>query len=212
MQNPDEFIKAAATTMGLQLDPKFLSYIAMWLDLFYPNGFEITILPHPETERVVFRSVLNKRFLRLQPDYLRSIYGGFVNANWVLVGQVTYLPGTKTPEMETTPLQKEAAPISTDAKPDSVPTDSSTSITPVITESPMLPIENEAKGDALASVTNTPSETSPMRDPFRALFKQAINLERLFFESKFRVEVLLRPLAIYQEITVSEDVSDTNAP
>jgi len=214
IQEPDDLLRVAADAMGLWQDPKSLSYINMWMGFFYPNGFEITIVPQPQTERVVFRGILNKRFLRLQPEYLRSIYAGFVSAEWVMVGQVTYLPGTKAPEMETTPL--EAPAQSTSAAETSAATIATTSAVgtpaqPARTDNPLLGIQNEAQRAAIASVTTTPSETSPMRDPFRDLFKRASYFDRLFFESKFRVEVLVRPLAIYQEISPFEETGDIRA-
>jgi hypothetical protein len=196
-QDPEELAKAAAAAMGLRQDPRFMAYLSDWMETFYPNGYEITIVPESESDRVVFRGILDKKFLRLQPEYLRSLYGGYVNTNWVIVGQVTYLPGTKLPDMETTPLMEESVRSTTVDK--DLPAASTSLINPI------LPIQTKEQSQALSSVVNRPEDNSPMRDPFRGLFKSAAYFDKMFFESKTRVEVLLRPLAIYQEIVLSTD-------
>lgn len=194
--NPDEIDQALAKEANLYIDPKFLTYISSWFDMFYPHGFEITIVP-PSQPQIVYRGVLDKQFLRLTPEYLRNLYGGYVNANWVMVGQVTYLPGTKIPEMESVTLGGEevTATVETQAA-------SSSEI-----EGDSKDIEQAIQH--LIQAQETSSETSSMRDPIRQIFKVAAGLEKMFFESKVRIEVLVRPLAIYQE-TIIPDIKAEN--
>ena len=101
-----------------------------------------------------------------------------------MVGQITYLPGTQVPAMETETLTGEEADSSSAGNIPSLPQGSGS---------------DENVEEAIQRLKNAPTETSPMRDPFRTLFKAAAGLDKMFFESKFRVEVLVRPLAIYQE-------------
>lgn len=194
VQDPKEFLKETAVALGLRQDPILLSHISNWLEVFYPNGYEITIVPQTQSDRVVFRGILDRKFLRLHPQYLRSLYGGYVNTEWVIVGQVTYLPGTGIPDLETTPLYEDTLSTSVPAETLSTPT----------TEfvNPILPIQTAEQSQALSDALNRPDDTSPMRDPFRNLFKRSASFDKMFFESKTRVEILLRPLAIYQEVAL----------
>lgn len=190
-QNPEELPRIAAELMGLRQDPKLMAYLSDFLETFYPDGYEITIVPENQADRVVFRGILDKKFLRLQPSYLRSLYGGYVHTNWVVVGQVTYLPGTKIPEMETIPLIEDYSASVEEDLPEQNTTDD-----------PMLPVQINEQSQVLPDVVNAPIDHASMRDPFRGMFKSAAFFDKMFFESKTRVEVLLRPLAIYQEVTL----------
>jgi hypothetical protein len=101
-----------------------------------------------------------------------------------MVGQITYMPGGEAPEI--LPLITPSANTGT-------------------TESPNPP-------DGTAPSEGEPEETEPatappqkaaelpsMRDPFRTVFGGLTALERMFLESKQRVEVIMHPLAIYRE-------------
>ncbi len=85
--------KQLAIEMGLSQDEKMLGYLKEFIDMFYREGFEITVIPNQGIDDIVFRGVINKNWLRLTPDFLRALYGGFVKSNWTLVGQVTFMPG-----------------------------------------------------------------------------------------------------------------------
>lgn len=91
--------KHLAREMGLSQDEKLLSNLGLFTEMFYPDGFEITIIDERGSGNVVFRGVLDKRWLRVQPDMLRALYGGFVESKWTMVGQLTYVPGVESPEV-----------------------------------------------------------------------------------------------------------------
>ena len=86
-------VKAVAEAMGLQQDEQLLRNLKLFSDMFNKEGFEVTITPDVETEGIVFRGVMHKRWLRTQPNLLRSMYGTKPGAKWTMVGQVTHLPG-----------------------------------------------------------------------------------------------------------------------
>ena len=151
--------KHLAKEMGLSQDEQLLKYLRLFVDMFYPEGFEITVVPAQGVEDVVFRGVLDKRWLRVRPDLLRALYGGFVESNWTMVGQVTYLPGGKLPQIEHA-----------------------------------LNIVSKESGKK--------EESPSMRDPFRNIFRASMDFERMFLESKQRIEVIVCPLAIYRQMAI----------
>lgn len=59
--------------------------------MFYPNRFDVTIVPENLTGEVAFRGVLDKKWLRVEPNFMRSLYSGTAH-NWTMVGQVTRRP------------------------------------------------------------------------------------------------------------------------
>ena len=67
--------------------------------MFNPDGYEITIIPSESRGDLVFRGILDKRWLRVQPNLLKALYGTFAESNWIMVGQPTYLPRGKIPEL-----------------------------------------------------------------------------------------------------------------
>ena len=91
--------KYLAKQMGLSQDETLLKNLRLFTEMFNPEGYEITIIPSGGTGDLVFRGILDKRWLRVQPNLLRSLYGAFVESKWIMVGQPTYLPGTKIPEL-----------------------------------------------------------------------------------------------------------------
>jgi hypothetical protein len=141
-----------AKQLGLHHDEQSLKNLKLFSELFNKDAFEITITPSQKSENVVFRGVLDKKWLRISPDLLQSLYGGFIEANWAMVGQVTYIPGVELPEAN--------------------------------------------QGSVSDEIDTNPS----MRDPYRSMFRAARVLERMFFESKERVEVIIYPLAVYREM------------
>lgn len=95
LEQPTKFFQAFAATKGLYQDPVFLSGLKIMLEMFRPNTYEISITPSPSDEARTFRSVLDRRWLRTDPEYLRSLYGGSAIAtNLVMVGQLTSLLNT----------------------------------------------------------------------------------------------------------------------
>ncbi len=86
-------VKALAGAMGLQQDEQLLSNLKLFGEMFNREGFEVTITPEHDAEGIVFRGVLDKRWLRTRPEFLRSLYGINPVANWTMIGQITHLPG-----------------------------------------------------------------------------------------------------------------------
>ena len=93
--------KKRAETLGLHQDEQALKNLNMFSEFFYPQGFDITLVPKSDSDAVAYRGVLDKRWLRIQPDLLRALYGGYVESEWTMVGQITYLPGVDLPKTET---------------------------------------------------------------------------------------------------------------
>lgn len=84
--------KLLSKEMGLHQDEKLLEYLKKFVELFHPEGFEITIKPQERDENIVFRGVVDKKWLRVKPEFLRALYSGLVNIQWTMVGQITFLP------------------------------------------------------------------------------------------------------------------------
>ena len=76
---------------GLAYDEKFLEHLCFLTDMFYPNRFDVIILPNDTAGSIAFRGVLDKKWLRVEPSFLRSLYGGTAYS-LTMVGQVTKLP------------------------------------------------------------------------------------------------------------------------
>jgi hypothetical protein len=90
-------VKKLATDMNLQQDEQLLKNIKLFADLFYPDGFDITICPQGETSDVVFKAVIDQQWLRVNANMLRKMYSTYTDSAWTLLGQVTYVPGGTTP-------------------------------------------------------------------------------------------------------------------
>ena len=200
LDSPDRITRLFAKELGLRQDDQFLSNMAGWFDFFYQDGFEITIIPI-EAQEVVYRGVLEKENLRLTPKYLRSLFGGFVSAEWVIVGQVTYLPGTRPPTLE---MPQELAETVEIAPLDEVVAESNTKQETLETEIQEPPNEIDM-ALSMAKQAAQQNDTAPLRDPVRGMFKALAQFDTMFFESKERKEVLVRPLAIYREFTFDLD-------
>lgn len=90
---PLNFLQAFAATKGVYRDPMLLHSIKTIAETFRRGAFEINISqPYLETT-ASFRSVLDKRWLRSEPEYLRSLYtGASIGTNLVVIGQITAIP------------------------------------------------------------------------------------------------------------------------
>ena len=80
-QDTENLKKKLAAQMGMDIDPSFMKSVTRLFRHFTPDNFEVTILPSEGTGEVVFRGILDKRLLRIQPEYLRVLYEGSVNKN-----------------------------------------------------------------------------------------------------------------------------------
>ncbi len=186
-----EVVRLVQKGSNLLLDQKLLDYFASWFDFFYPNGFEITIVP--DDSEVVFRGIIDRQFLRLNPDYLRALFGNFIAAEWVMVGQITYVPGTKIPEVE----EAEKLPATPEINTLATENDVSGEVQTVEVNDPLVPLVERMKAQAQKE------ENPSLRDPVRGLFKRSAAFDKMFFESNARSELLMRPLAIYREFKVA---------
>jgi hypothetical protein len=88
-----KLVKRVADERGLGSDPQMLKNLKFMGDLFNPNGYDIVITPK-DKPNVHFRGVLDKVWLRNDPQLIRSLYGGQSESPWSMVGIVTHLPGT----------------------------------------------------------------------------------------------------------------------
>ncbi len=191
-REPHLILRLLQQESGMRIDPQILDYYSDWFEFFHPKGFEITIMPL-NADGVVFRGVLDRNELRLSPEYLRSLFGNYVDSEWVMVGQVTYLPDTVIPEI----ADDDQLTIDLNNSSDSEQKTDSADETSV--KDPLIPvlekIKRNAKNDNVAS----------LRDPVNGLAKRAAYFDRMFFESAKRKEIIMRPLAIYREFDVEID-------
>lgn len=157
-QDPARLKKKLIAQMGWNVDPAFMESITRLFRHFSPDNFEVTILPSEGCEGVVFRGILDKRLLRVQPEYLRVLYEGSVNKKWTMVGEVTHFPNAKQP--------------------------------------------NESVGFVQPTSQGTSENDPGLKDAMRAIFTSLDEMEGKFFESTKRVELRVRPLAIYQEVSM----------
>lgn len=203
-----------------RIDSKFKDILMEWMNEFYPDGYEFTIVPE-ENEEIVYRGVLDKKYLRLNPTYVRALYGEKLNSNWVMVGQVTYIPQKIDSIGEIIDNESLASTddlISGNSSPNEEKDNNkpeNTEIKNIIEEVDLsddsleedIDMENfmKEKLELLQEQTNNSGEKKAIfRDPCRGLFEQASTFDKIFFESGERIEVLLRPLAIYQETTIGK--------
>lgn len=166
--------------------------------LFYPEGFEATIRPTKGQEGVVFRGVMEKRWLRLPPDFLKALYGGYTEFEWTMVGQITYLPGGEPIEIPPLLAQTSNSGSPANAAGNSEPPEG-VQDTAESRNSKGLSVGAPEQATEPMPLTQKVGELPSMRDPFRTVFAGLAHVERMFLESKQRVEVLIHPLAIYRE-------------
>jgi len=95
--SPESLAKKSAADLGLTQDKKLMENLQLFTSLFHRDAYEVTIVPCGVPDGVAFRGVLNKRWLRVEPEHLSALYGGFVESNWTIVGQVAHLPGEVLP-------------------------------------------------------------------------------------------------------------------
>jgi hypothetical protein len=84
-------LRNEALARNLAFDEQYLHHLGYLTDMFYPNRFDITIVPENPNGEVAFRGVLDKKWLRVEPNFMRSLYSGTAH-NWTMVGQVTRYP------------------------------------------------------------------------------------------------------------------------
>ncbi len=74
---------------NLHLDKQFLDYLSSMTEKFYYDRFEVIIIPQSNSN-FGYRAILDKKWLRLQPDLLQALFGSYTTSTLTIVGQVTY--------------------------------------------------------------------------------------------------------------------------
>lgn len=102
--------KKVAEKIGLAQDPALLKNLKSFGEIFNPNGYDVVITSNNVTN-VHYRGVLNRNWLRIDPQLMRQLFGGQSEAPWSMVGIVTHIQGTfinliKTPENVAPPQTK----------------------------------------------------------------------------------------------------------
>jgi hypothetical protein len=170
--------RAVAEKLGMTISDHTLNNIRLLIEMFHPDGFEISIVPQGDG-KLTFRGLLNKNGLRIPPDHLRALYGGIVESPWTMVGQVTYLPAEPSPG----------------EVPNMNP--------PATVTNPEAGDSSEGVSEGGESGQTESAELQGFRDALRSMFEYSVDLERTFFESRKRIEVFVRPIAIYRETVLS---------
>lgn len=187
-----------AKAKGYYQDKELLSLVGLFTEMFYPEGFEVVITP-TTSQDVIFRGVIDKQWLRLTPDFLKALYGGYTEFEWTMVGQITFMPGGE--KLPSTPEFLASMNISTNvtATKETEPADEFQE--PAEQQTSENNQQTPEDGEEGETIETPPAdvELPSMRDPFRAVFAGLRAFERMFLESKARVEVVMHPLAIYRE-------------
>ena len=87
LRNP----KQLAKQYGLAQDEQLLKNLILISDMFYPEGFDVTVLSSDPA--LAYRAVADKRWLRISAPMLRAQYGASSIGPWTVVGQITHVPG-----------------------------------------------------------------------------------------------------------------------
>lgn len=191
----EEKIQSALQRQGLHQEEEMLASLRLFIEIFNPQGFDITIVPSENEQAIVYRGVLDKRWLRVQPDLLRALYGTSVASKWTMVGKVTYLP---KPKDDAIPAETKVGSVEEVAKEsESADEDIFEDTETMISETATLDLAAVKTRGALSNATRP-----FMKDAFRGMFTAAGAFEEMFLESMKRVEILVAPLAIYHEVII----------
>lgn len=132
-----------------KLDQTMVEQLKVVLNMFNISGLEMIISPGASYQDTAFRGLLDEQWLRISRDYMRTLYGNKSNAEWVMVGQVTFVPDQSTKQQP----------------------------------------QKDSKHN------HSPS----LKDAYSELFKKHGTMVRQIQSSQKRLELLVRPIAIYQE-------------
>jgi hypothetical protein len=213
---PNELVQLVQDGAGLGFDQQTLEYFSEWIETFYKDGYEINVLPPAFEGEIAFRGIVNRAHLRVDPSYLRSLFGNFIDDDWIMVGQVTYLPGTNLPEPkaagpgplpEEEPSSVEANENEDNARGEQNLEDPST-LPPDQPEEPSdelpdeVPVTTPNVIERMRQANMGPDGPVFLRDPVREMARHSGKFDKIFFESEARQEVLIRPLAIYREFRI----------
>jgi hypothetical protein len=96
-----------ATQKGLHVDEQFMTDLSSVTEKLYYDRFELIIIPQADS-KFGYRGILDKKWLRLQPDLLQALFGSHTTSALTMVGQITYAP-EKQVEGESKPLTESDA-------------------------------------------------------------------------------------------------------
>lgn len=175
--------------IGLRQDEQMLANLRLFIEIFNPDGFGLTVSPTIGNGEIVYRGVLDKRWLRIQPPLLRALYGQAVTSKWTMVGKVTYIPSASPRISAISAVQEIDEALS--EKEESISIND---------------LAQAAEGAKLAEdgELETSDDSPSMRDPFRNIFRATRDFEQMFLESKERIEVVIAPLAVYHEVALPD--------
>lgn len=83
-------------------DKKDLDGLKKMIEIFNNNGFEMLLEDSENCFR--YRTIINKKFLRLEPELLRILYTQNPMEEWTIVGQITYFKTDKDEDEKVEPL------------------------------------------------------------------------------------------------------------
>lgn len=83
-------IKELTKLIGLKQDSKMLDGLKKMIELFNDDGFELIV--QGDNQQIIYRVVLDTKYLRLNTDMLRILYTQNPMNEWTIVGQITYIP------------------------------------------------------------------------------------------------------------------------
>ncbi len=88
-----ELIRKLTYVAGLAHDEQNLSNLRLFIKMFNPTGYFVSISP-ANNKTIHYRGVVNKSWLRMESELLRKLYGAQSNFPWTMVGTVTHIQGT----------------------------------------------------------------------------------------------------------------------
>lgn len=84
-------IEAVAKKFNLIQDQKLLDNLKEMTELYNNDGLEI-IVSQEKDNNVIYRAILDEKYLRINTELLRVLYTLKPSENWSIVGQITYIP------------------------------------------------------------------------------------------------------------------------
>lgn len=176
----------------LYQDPKMLEKLSYLTRLFYGDGFDISVEPNGGGKNFRIRSLLDKKWMRIPPHYLRALHGGDAVENLTLVGQITRIP-----RREETTVDEAQTDAATDATQVEGATEQSND------EIPEVDLTQEIDTLLQEQATQPKSDVS-LRDAFLNMFNSYNDIEKTFSHSNDKLEIIIWPIAVYREIILDE--------
>lgn len=84
-------VNTLAKSLGLTQDTTLLNNIKTMTEFFNDDGYDV-IISAKNSNEILYRGIINKEYLRVEPNMLRTLYGDEPPMEWTMVGQITYIP------------------------------------------------------------------------------------------------------------------------